>query len=172
MAFNHGRGTTLVRDDAGARKYALDWPVAADSLGPGRMSGSLECDPFGPLSWRRVCGQRRRRMARFGFRVPSPQKRLSARTSLKRYARNNLRLKAPHGWGWIANPRRAAYNRVYNQTTRGCLGVLLLLGVALSVGIFTIAAAIYSKSEQTGAKSSPHRHRNTRVGDGVFWRFT
>lgn len=82
-------------------------------------------------------------MARFGFRVPSLRKRLSARTSLKRYARNNLGLKAPRGWGWITNPRRAAYNRVYNRTTRGCLVVMLLFGVTLSVGIFTIAAAIY-----------------------------
>jgi hypothetical protein len=37
-------------------------------------------------------------MARFGFRVPSLKKRLSARTSLKRYVRNNLGLK-PRGWG-------------------------------------------------------------------------
>ncbi len=81
-------------------------------------------------------------MARFGFRVPSLRKRLSARTSLKRYARNNLGFKAPRGWGWITNPRRAAYNRVYNRTTRGCLVVLLLIGGTLSVGIFSIAAAI------------------------------
>jgi hypothetical protein len=26
-------------------------------------------------------------------------------------------LKAPRGWGWITNPRRAAYNRVYSRTT-------------------------------------------------------
>ena len=43
-------------------------------------------------------------MVRFGFRVPSFGKRLSARTSLKPYVRNNLGLKAPQGWGWIMNP--------------------------------------------------------------------
>jgi hypothetical protein len=36
-------------------------------------------------------------MVRFGFRVPSLKKRLSARTSVKRYVRNSLGLKAPQG---------------------------------------------------------------------------
>ena len=71
-------------------------------------------------------------MVRFGFRVPSLKKRISARTSLKRYIRNNLGLKAPRGWGWLTNPRKAAYNRVYNRTTRGCLvvGLVTILGCA------------------------------------------
>jgi len=74
-------------------------------------------------------------MVRFGFRVPSLKKRISARTSLKRYVRNNLGLKAPRGWGWLTNPRKAAYNRVYNRTTRGCLVVLGFWGVVLSAAI-------------------------------------
>lgn len=64
---------------------------------------------------------------RFGFRVPSIRKRIAARTSLKRYVRNNLGLKAPRGYGWITNPRRALYNRVYNRTTAGC-AVYISLG--------------------------------------------
>jgi hypothetical protein len=74
-------------------------------------------------------------MVRFGFRVPSLRKRISARTSLKRYVRNNLGLKAPRGWGWITYPRKAAYNRVYNRTTRGCVVVLLVaLGGVIACG--------------------------------------
>jgi hypothetical protein len=68
---------------------------------------------------------------KFGFRTPSLRKRIAARTSLKRYVRHSLGFKAPRGWGWLTNPRRAAYNRVYNRTTVGCLvlpsAVLLLL---------------------------------------------
>jgi hypothetical protein len=64
---------------------------------------------------------------RFGFRVPSITKRIAARTSLKRYVRNNLGLKAPRGYGWITNPKRALYNRVYNRTTAGC-AVYIALG--------------------------------------------
>jgi hypothetical protein len=71
-------------------------------------------------------------MVRFGFRVPSLKKRLSARTSVKRYIRNNLGLKAPRGWGWITNPKKAAYNRVYNRTTRGCLVVLGFWAIGLA----------------------------------------
>jgi hypothetical protein len=80
-------------------------------------------------------------MVRFGFRIPSLKKRLSARTSLKRYVRNSLGLKAPRGWGWLTNPRKAAYNRVYNRTTRGCLVVVGLLGVLAAAGI-AVAASI------------------------------
>ena len=84
-------------------------------------------------------------MVRFGFRIPSLTKRISARTSLKRYVRNNLGLKAPRGWGWLTNPRKAAYNRVYNRvynrTTRGCL-VLLGFWGALALAGVTIAAVL------------------------------
>ena len=56
---------------------------------------------------------------KFGFRIPSFKKRISARTSWKRVARHNLGLKAPRGLGWVTNPKKAAYNRVYNRTTVG-----------------------------------------------------
>ena len=79
-------------------------------------------------------------MVKFGFRVPSLKKRLSARTSLKRYVRNSLGLKAPRGWGWLTNPRKAAYNRVYNQTTRGCLIIVVFMGLAISAGILRLCA--------------------------------
>ena len=66
---------------------------------------------------------------KFGIRTPSLRKRIAARTSLKRVVRHSLGLKAPRGWGWLTNPRRAAYNRLYNRTTVGCLVVpAVLLG--------------------------------------------
>lgn len=76
---------------------------------------------------------------RFGFRVPSFRKRLAARTSLKRVIRHQLGLKAPRGYGWITNPKRALYNRVYNRTTVGC-SVVLFVGVALLVAATTMFA--------------------------------
>jgi hypothetical protein len=51
---------------------------------------------------------------KFGIRRPSFRKRLAARTSWKRVVRHNLGFKAPRGYGWLTNPRKAAYNRVYN----------------------------------------------------------
>jgi hypothetical protein len=80
-------------------------------------------------------------MVRFGFRVPSLKKRLSARTSLKRYVRHSLGLKAPRGWGWLTNPRKAAYNRVYNRTTRGCLIIVVFMGLAITAGVLGLYAA-------------------------------
>lgn len=56
---------------------------------------------------------------KFGIRIPSLTRRIAARTSWKRMVRHNLGLKAPRGWGWLTNPRKAAYNQVYNRTIIG-----------------------------------------------------
>ncbi len=63
---------------------------------------------------------------KFGFRIPSFTKRVAARTSLKRVVRHNLGLKAPKGFGWLTNPKKAAYNKVYNKTSTGCLVQILI----------------------------------------------
>ena len=54
---------------------------------------------------------------KFGIRTPSLTKSIAARTSIKRVVRHNLGLKAPRGFGWFTNPKKALYNRVYNRTT-------------------------------------------------------
>lgn len=54
---------------------------------------------------------------KFGMRKPSLKKMIAARTSSARYVRHSLGFKAPRGWGWLTNPKRAAYNRVYSRTT-------------------------------------------------------
>jgi hypothetical protein len=54
---------------------------------------------------------------KFGIRTPSLKRSLAARTSWKRLARQALGLKAPRGYGWLTNPKRAAYNRIYDRTT-------------------------------------------------------
>ncbi len=56
---------------------------------------------------------------KFGFRKPSLRRSIAARTSVKRYLRHSLGLKAPRGWGWLTNPKQAAYNRIYHRTTFG-----------------------------------------------------
>jgi len=88
---------------------------------------------------------------KIGIRLPSLTKRIAARTSWKRIVRNQMGLKAPRGWGWLTNPRKAAYNRVYNRTTidlfalgrhsrkSGCLVMLALLGVLTAL---TVSAAV------------------------------
>jgi hypothetical protein len=54
---------------------------------------------------------------KLGIRFPSPRRSIAARLSWRRVVRHRLGFKAPRGWGWLTNPRRAAYNRVYNRTT-------------------------------------------------------
>jgi hypothetical protein len=53
---------------------------------------------------------------KFGFRMPSLKKRIAARTSVKRMIRSKVRM--PKGYGFISNPKKAIYNRIYNKTTR------------------------------------------------------
>jgi hypothetical protein len=85
---------------------------------------------------------------RVGFRKPSLGGRIAARTSWKRYVRHSLGLKAPRGWGWLTNPRKAAYNRVYNRVTvdpiraatRGRGGGLL--GLLVIIAIVALLAAL------------------------------
>lgn len=54
---------------------------------------------------------------KFGVRKPSIRKSVAARISPARFVRHNLGLKAPRGYGWITNPKRSLYNRIYSRTT-------------------------------------------------------
>jgi len=54
---------------------------------------------------------------KFGIRTPSLKKRISARTSIKRQVVHRAGLKMPRGYGWIRNPEKYMYNKVYNRTS-------------------------------------------------------
>jgi hypothetical protein len=76
---------------------------------------------------------------KFGIRVPSIKKRISARTSVKRIIRHNLGFKAPSGWGWVTDPKKALYNRIYNKTSVGCLIQLFaIISLPLIILVFSI----------------------------------
>ena len=59
---------------------------------------------------------------KFGFRIPSLRKSISARTT----GRLNRAIKkaiipgyGKKGMGWIMNPKKALFNKVYKKTTLG-----------------------------------------------------
>ncbi|WP_312470311.1 hypothetical protein [Neobacillus sp.] len=54
---------------------------------------------------------------KFGFRKPSVKGRISARTSIKRQIVHRAGLKMPRGFGWVRDPKKYAYNKVYNRTS-------------------------------------------------------
>lgn len=69
---------------------------------------------------------------KIGFRIPSIKKRIAARTSVKRYIRQSLGVKMPKGWGWISDPRKAAYNRAYNRVSGGCMvAVVYIIAICM-----------------------------------------
>ena len=99
---------------------------------------------------------------KFGIRTPSLTKRISARTSWKRIVRHNMGFKAPRGFGWFTNPKRAAYNRIYNRTTVKADG-LIILGVT---AIFTLIglvfrgiAKIFSNTDGERSTSDPNANK-------------
>jgi hypothetical protein len=93
---------------------------------------------------------------KIGFRIPSLTKRIAARTSVKRVIRHNMGLKAPRGMGWLTNPKKAAYNRMYNRITRGCL--LKLIGLVsiplLFVAMLLFLNACTDTSDYSGRKAT------------------
>lgn len=54
---------------------------------------------------------------KFGFRTPSIKKSLGARTSIKRQVVHRAGLKMPKGYGYLRDPKKYVYNKVYNKTT-------------------------------------------------------
>jgi hypothetical protein len=54
---------------------------------------------------------------KFGIRKPSFKKRVSARISPKRQIVHRLGLKMPRGYGWVRNPKKYVYNKVYQRTS-------------------------------------------------------
>ncbi|WP_313432700.1 hypothetical protein [Siminovitchia terrae] len=52
-----------------------------------------------------------------GMRKPSLKRRISARTSIKRQVVHRAGLKMPRGYGWVRDPKKYVYNKVYNRTT-------------------------------------------------------
>ena len=59
---------------------------------------------------------------KFGFRKPSLKKSLKARTTgrIKRSIKRSINpLYGKKGAGYIKNPKKALYNKVYNKTTVG-----------------------------------------------------
>ena len=72
---------------------------------------------------------------KFGIRKPSLRKMIGARTSPARFVRHSLGLKAPRGYGWLTNPKSAAYNRIYNRTSVSAWSILGGLLRALARGV-------------------------------------
>jgi hypothetical protein len=54
---------------------------------------------------------------KFGIRIPSIKKQISARTSIKRQVVHRAGVKMPRGYGFLKNPKKAVYNKVYNRTS-------------------------------------------------------
>ena len=86
---------------------------------------------------------------KYGMRTPNINKRISARTTGKITRAMNKAvnpLYGKKGMGFINDPSKAVYNKIYNKTTTsvdnitdGIFGAILML-VGVFIAVFTIAA--------------------------------
>ena len=86
---------------------------------------------------------------KYGMRTPNINKRISARTTGKITRTVNKAINPLYGkkgMGFINDPSKAVYNKVYNKTTisvdniiNGIFGTILML-IVLFIAVFTIAA--------------------------------
>lgn len=82
---------------------------------------------------------------KYGVRTPSVRKSISARTS-GRVTRSINRSVNPYygkkGMGWVNNPRKAGYNKVYNKTSCPSVGVLVTIVTLIMLSPFIIFGLI------------------------------
>lgn len=86
---------------------------------------------------------------KYGMRTPNINKRISARTTgkIKRAVNKTVNpLYGKKGMGFINDPSKAVYNKIYNKTTisvdkiiNGIFGTILML-IVIFIAVFTIAA--------------------------------
>ena len=86
---------------------------------------------------------------KYGMRTPNVNKRISARTTGKITRTMNKAvnpLYGKKGMGFINDPSKAIYNKVYNKTTisvdkiiDGTFGTILML-IVIIIAVFTVAA--------------------------------
>lgn len=66
---------------------------------------------------------------KFGFRKPSIKRSIKARTTgkLKRKMKSSIDpTYGKKGMGWVKNPKKAAYNKVYKKTSFGLRDIFKL----------------------------------------------
>ena len=86
---------------------------------------------------------------KYGMRTPNINKRISARTTgkIKRTVNKAVNpLYGKKGMGFINDPSKAVYNKVYNKTTTsidkiidGTFGTILML-IVIIIAVFTVTA--------------------------------
>ena len=81
---------------------------------------------------------------KIGARKPSIKKRVTARTTGKivRSAKRSVNpLYGKKGMGYVNDPKKAVYNKIYNKTTFGVddilIGVLIFIGIFITYKIFS-----------------------------------
>lgn len=75
---------------------------------------------------------------KFGVRKPSIKKRVRARTTgkAKRAVKRSISpVYGKKGTGVVRDPKKAAYGKVYNKTSVGCLVPLIAAGTAIGTVI-------------------------------------
>jgi len=110
---------------------------------------------------------------KFGIRKPSLSKRVAARTSVARYVRHSLGFKAPRGFGWLTNPKKAAYNRIYNRTTVKADNLIVAAVVFLFAAVTSVIGGVlslFSSRQELPTADADSQPTCPRCGAGMVLR--
>lgn len=121
---------------------------------------------------------------KFGIRKPNLKSSLKARTT-GRAKRAVKRAVIPgygkKGMGWVTNPKKAAYNKIYNKTTVGVGDILsgsagAKTSHAINSKTVDISPVYYDKTILLctifGGWFGLHKYMRKQIGMGILYTFT
>lgn len=121
---------------------------------------------------------------KFGIRKPNLKSSLKARTT-GRAKRAVKRAVIPgygkKGMGWVTNPKRAAYNKIYHKTTVGAGDILsgsagAKTAHAINSETVDISPVYYDKTillcTILGGWFGLHKYMRKQIGMGILYTFT
>ena len=80
---------------------------------------------------------------KFWIRKPSLKWMISARTSPARFIKHSMWFKMPRGFWFFTNPRKAAYNRIYNRTSFSIWNLFSMKRNWIISSLFGIGLVLY-----------------------------
>lgn len=119
-----------------------------------------------------------------GFRTPNIKKSIKARTTgkVKRTIKKSV---VPgygkKGMGWVTNPKKAAYNKIYHKTTVGVGDILSSSSTeknvhAVNNEMTDISPIYYDKTILLctifGGWFGLHKYMRKQIGTGILYTFT
>lgn len=108
---------------------------------------------------------------KFGVRKPSLKRSISARTTgrMKRSLKRSVNpTYGKKGMGWINNPKKAAYNKIYNKTTVSATDAFKKTTATKKAAVSAKTTTQLTEAPQTTTQEAAHHHLLNTLGIWIF----